>query len=130
VRCPDFSVIQINEKKLLYFQSTMFTEYPPAAELCKDRDKILLAPLAQILMIHILYILAPSAQILMIHIITAGSIGSDTDDPHTAGHIGSDIDDSHTAGSIGSDTDDSHTAGSIGSDIDDFPYCWLHWLKH
>ena len=40
MRCPDFSVIQINEKKLLYFQSTMFTEYPPAAELCKDRDKI------------------------------------------------------------------------------------------
>ena len=40
VRCPDFSVIQINEKKLLYLQSTMFTKYPPAAELCKDRDKL------------------------------------------------------------------------------------------
>ena len=40
VRIPDFSVIQMNRKKLLCFQSTMFAEYLPAAELCKDRDKI------------------------------------------------------------------------------------------
>ena len=30
---------RFNEKKLLCFQSTMFTEYPPATELCKDRDR-------------------------------------------------------------------------------------------
>ena len=31
VRIADFSVIQMNKKKLLYFQSTMFTEYLPEA---------------------------------------------------------------------------------------------------
>ena len=46
VRIADFSVIQIYEKKLLYFQSTMFTGYPPAAELCKDRHKINTSPAA------------------------------------------------------------------------------------
>ena len=32
VRCPDFSVIQSNEKNLVYFQSTMCTDFLPGAK--------------------------------------------------------------------------------------------------
>ena len=40
VRCPDFSVIEINEKSYCTSSPPCSLNIPPAAELCKDRDKV------------------------------------------------------------------------------------------